>query len=68
MRDSNQLQKAKSRSATADGLLPLLAFPISLRYIGINFSPNRIHKKNRTACPPRRILFFFFLLAKPTAA
>jgi hypothetical protein len=34
-------------------LLPLLGFPISLRYIGINFSPNRVHKKTLSAAADR---------------
>jgi hypothetical protein len=33
--------------------LPLLGFPISLRYIGIDFSPNRVHKKTRFAVANR---------------
>jgi hypothetical protein len=33
--------------------LPLLGFPISLRYIGINFSPKDENKKTRSAVADR---------------
>jgi hypothetical protein len=57
--EAAKCQKIK-KAQRVRGLLPLLGFPISLRYIGINFSPNKVHKKTRFApqnCGANRVLF-----------